>query len=156
MVSGACVIVQVMNERIPLPDYGEFAQMLYATCIISDPWIAGKERFRLNGVILSEEQAAQLNEAYICHQRTGRPFVHLKLACSLDGKIATRAGDSQWITGATARRRVHELRHAADAILCGAGPELLRDAFRLADVTLSQHQMDWEITGYVTKRSSIL
>ncbi len=46
-----------------LPTYGEFAQMLYATCIISDPWIAGKERFRLNGVILSEQHAAQLNQA---------------------------------------------------------------------------------------------
>ncbi|MBL8207578.1 MAG: glutathionylspermidine synthase family protein [Blastocatellia bacterium] len=58
-----------------LPTYGEFARMLYATCIISDPWIAGKERFRLNGVILSEEQASQLNQAaerigYIYHELT--------------------------------------------------------------------------------------
>ena len=64
-----------------LPTYGEFAQMLYATCIISDPWIAGKERFRLNGVILSEQQAAHLNEAaerigYLYHELTQIVLAH--------------------------------------------------------------------------------
>src|SRR5687768_14041925 len=52
--------------------------------------------------------------------RTGRPFVHLKLAASLDGKIATRTGDSRWITGVESRVRVHELRHECDSILIGA------------------------------------
>lgn len=70
---------------------------------------------------LLAEEAAQINEAYLHYMRTGRPFVHLKLAVSLDGKIATRTGDSHWITGAEARCRVHELRHAYDAILVGAG-----------------------------------
>jgi diaminohydroxyphosphoribosylaminopyrimidine deaminase / 5-amino-6-(5-phosphoribosylamino)uracil reductase len=63
----------------------------------------------------------KLNEKYLHFMRTVRPFVHLKLAASLDGKIATRSGDSRWITGPEARARVHELRHEYDAILIGAG-----------------------------------
>lgn len=52
-----------MTDTTSLPDYGEFARMLYATCIISDPWLGGRERFRLQGVTLTAEQAARLNEA---------------------------------------------------------------------------------------------
>jgi diaminohydroxyphosphoribosylaminopyrimidine deaminase/5-amino-6-(5-phosphoribosylamino)uracil reductase len=70
---------------------------------------------------LLEDEATRLNEAYIHSMRAARPFVHLKLACSLDGKIATRTGDSRWITGPESRARVHELRHRSDAILVGAG-----------------------------------
>lgn len=70
---------------------------------------------------LMAEEATQINEAYLHYMRTERPFVHLKLAVSLDGKVATRTGDSRWITGAESRARVHELRHASDAILVGAG-----------------------------------
>ena len=71
----------------------------------------------VTGVCL--EEAAQLNEAYIHFMRTARPFVHLKLAVTLDGKIATRTGESRWITGEAARARVHELRHSSDAIMVG-------------------------------------
>jgi diaminohydroxyphosphoribosylaminopyrimidine deaminase/5-amino-6-(5-phosphoribosylamino)uracil reductase len=70
---------------------------------------------------LLEREATRLNEAYIHSMRHGHPFVHLKLACSLDGKIATRTGDSRWITGEESRARVHLLRHQYDAILIGAG-----------------------------------
>lgn len=70
---------------------------------------------------LLAEEATRLNEAYIHYRRTGRPFVHLKMAVSLDGKIATRAGDSRWITGTEARTRAHELRHQYDAIMVGGG-----------------------------------
>jgi glutathionylspermidine synthase len=68
----------------PLPTYGEFARMLYATCIISDPWIAGKERFRLNGVILSQEQEQQLNQAaerigFLYHELTQIVLAHPEL-----------------------------------------------------------------------------
>lgn len=67
------------------------------------------------------QEASRLNEKYLHFMRTGRPFVHLKMAMSLDGKIATRTGDSRWITGETARARVHELRHEYDAIMIGIG-----------------------------------
>jgi len=70
---------------------------------------------------LMSEEAAQVNEAYLHFMSTGLPFVHLKLAVSLDGKIATRTGDARWITGPEARARAHELRHDYDAILVGAG-----------------------------------
>lgn len=70
---------------------------------------------------LLAHEAEQLNEKYLHFMRTSRPFVHLKLAVSIDGKIATRTGDSRWITGPESRARVHELRHEYDAILVGAG-----------------------------------
>lgn len=70
---------------------------------------------------LMATEASQLNEAYFHFMHTGRPFVHLKMAVSLDGKIATRTGDSRWITGEGARARVHELRHESDAIMVGGG-----------------------------------
>src|SRR5258708_26902801 len=59
--------------------------------------------------------------------RSGGPFVHLKLAVSLDGKIATRTGDSRWIAGAEARARAHELRHQYDAIMIGSGTVIAVD-----------------------------
>ncbi len=72
-------------------------------------------------------EAERLNEKYLHFMRTQRPYVHLKLAASLDGKIATRTGDSRWITGTQSRARVHELRHEYDAILIGAGTALADD-----------------------------
>jgi diaminohydroxyphosphoribosylaminopyrimidine deaminase / 5-amino-6-(5-phosphoribosylamino)uracil reductase len=68
---------------------------------------------------LLAEEASRLNEAYIHFMRTSRPFVHLKLAASLDGKVATFSGESRWITGVEARARGHELRHQYDAIMVG-------------------------------------
>jgi diaminohydroxyphosphoribosylaminopyrimidine deaminase/5-amino-6-(5-phosphoribosylamino)uracil reductase len=76
---------------------------------------------------LMSEEATRVNEAYLHYMSTGLPFVHLKLAVSLDGKIATRTGDSHWITGAESRARAHELRHEYDAILIGAGTASVDD-----------------------------
>jgi diaminohydroxyphosphoribosylaminopyrimidine deaminase/5-amino-6-(5-phosphoribosylamino)uracil reductase len=97
-------------------------------CPIEDPnpLVAGKgfEFLREKGIevvtgILKEEAEKQ-NEKYIHWHKTGRPFVHLKMAISLDGRIATRTGDSQWITGEEALKKSHLLRHEYDAILVGS------------------------------------
>jgi len=76
---------------------------------------------------LLAEEASRVNEAYLHFMRTGRPFVHLKLAVSVDGKIATRTGDSRWVAGPECRARAHELRHECDAILVGVGTALADD-----------------------------
>jgi diaminohydroxyphosphoribosylaminopyrimidine deaminase/5-amino-6-(5-phosphoribosylamino)uracil reductase len=68
---------------------------------------------------LMAEEATRTNEAYVHFMRTGRPYVHLKMAVSLDGKVATVNGDSRWITGEPARARVHDMRHQYDAIMIG-------------------------------------
>ena len=60
------------------------------------------------------------NEQFFHHMRSGRPFVHLKLATTLDGRIAAAGGDSKWVTGEQARLRAHELRAEAGAVLVGA------------------------------------
>src|SRR6056297_223853 len=68
-----------------------------------------------------EEAALEQNEAFFKFIRTGRPFVFLKCAATLDGRIATRTGDSKWVTGPASRQYVHELRHWADGIMVGVG-----------------------------------
>jgi diaminohydroxyphosphoribosylaminopyrimidine deaminase / 5-amino-6-(5-phosphoribosylamino)uracil reductase len=83
----------------------------------------GVEFLRQHGLQVTvgvhEERAKKLNEAFIKYVRTKRPFVIAKCAATLDGRIATRTGDSKWVTGEAAREFVHRLRHAVDAVMVG-------------------------------------
>jgi diaminohydroxyphosphoribosylaminopyrimidine deaminase/5-amino-6-(5-phosphoribosylamino)uracil reductase len=96
-------------------------------CPIEDPnpLVSGKgfERLRNAGIevvtgILADE-ASRLNEKFICWHRKKRPFVHLKLAMSLDGRISLKQSVSTVLSGEKALKRVHDLRHEHDAILVG-------------------------------------
>ncbi|WP_224815853.1 bifunctional diaminohydroxyphosphoribosylaminopyrimidine deaminase/5-amino-6-(5-phosphoribosylamino)uracil reductase RibD [Hasllibacter sp. MH4015] len=85
----------------------------------------GLDRLRAAGIAVEsgvlEAQAAEAHRGFVTRIQEGRPMVTLKLATSLDGRIATASGESQWITGPEARRRVHGMRMVHDAVLVGAG-----------------------------------
>ncbi len=76
---------------------------------------------------VQEAQARRLNSPYLMRLGQGRPWVIGKWAMTLDGKIATRAGHSQWISGEESRRRVHETRGRVDAIVVGIGTVVADD-----------------------------
>ncbi|MBM3924477.1 MAG: bifunctional diaminohydroxyphosphoribosylaminopyrimidine deaminase/5-amino-6-(5-phosphoribosylamino)uracil reductase RibD [SAR202 cluster bacterium] len=94
----------------------------------------GKSELEAAGikVILGEssQEIRELYEAFAKHIHTGLPFVIAKFAMSLDGKTATRAGHSQWVTGPDSRALVHDLRRASDAVMVGVNT-VLRDNPRL-------------------------
>jgi diaminohydroxyphosphoribosylaminopyrimidine deaminase / 5-amino-6-(5-phosphoribosylamino)uracil reductase len=98
-----------------------------------DPRVAGEgvRRLRAAGLAvetgLCAEEAGEINAGFFTRIRVGRPLVTLKLATSLDGRIATRLGESQWITGPPARERAHALRAAHDAIMVGTGTVIADD-----------------------------
>jgi diaminohydroxyphosphoribosylaminopyrimidine deaminase/5-amino-6-(5-phosphoribosylamino)uracil reductase len=106
---------------------------VYMAVLDPNPLVDGQGRALLEeaGIrtILGEcaQEATDLNEAYFTYITSGRPFVLAKFACSLDGKIATRTGESRWISGEESRRRVHELRDEVDAILVGADTAIADD-----------------------------
>jgi diaminohydroxyphosphoribosylaminopyrimidine deaminase/5-amino-6-(5-phosphoribosylamino)uracil reductase len=74
-----------------------------------------------------EQQAEELNRAFLYYSREGNPYITLKLASTLDGRIAAPDGNSKWITGGKARGAVHRLRGQVDAILVGVGTILADD-----------------------------
>jgi len=98
-----------------------------------DPRVAGRGIARLEAagievaLGLLGEEAAELNAGFLSLMRNGRPLVCWKTATTLDGKIATRTGESRWITGELARARAHLLRAASDAVAVGIGTALADD-----------------------------
>lgn len=92
-----------------------------------NPLVAGQgiERLRAAGVTvdigLREAEARRQHKGFFLSVSPGRPMVTLKLAMSVDGRIATASGESRWITGPAARRAVHAMRLASDAVFVGGG-----------------------------------
>lgn len=91
----------------------------------------GFRRLREAGIAVDvgvlEAEARRLNEVFLKYVTTNLPFVIAKCAMTLDGKIATRTGDSRWVTGESARRHVHEMRNEVDAILVGSRTVMMDD-----------------------------
>ncbi len=108
-----------------------------ARCVVAledpDPRVAGQGIARLKAAGIAVElglcraEAETVNAGYLLQRREGRPLVALKLATTLDGRIATASGESKWITGQAARSRAHLLRARHDAVLVGAGTALADD-----------------------------
>ena len=98
-----------------------------------NPLVCGKGTDRLNreGIRVYvgeyEQEAREINESYLKFITTGLPFVTAKFAISLDGKIATKTGDSKWISGEESRRYVHYLRYTSDAVMTGVNTVLADD-----------------------------
>jgi diaminohydroxyphosphoribosylaminopyrimidine deaminase/5-amino-6-(5-phosphoribosylamino)uracil reductase len=98
-----------------------------------DPRVSGKGHamLRAAGIAVTEgvlkAQATHLNAGFLKRVTQGLPFVTLKLAASLDGRTATATGESRWITGALARRKVHAMRLSHDAVMVGSGTVLADD-----------------------------
>lgn len=98
-----------------------------------NPLVSGRgfRRLRQSGIQVRsgvlEAECRALNEAFVKYITLGMPLVLLKIAASLDGKIATATGSSRWVTGREARRRVHDLRNRVDAVLVGIGTVIADD-----------------------------
>lgn len=98
-----------------------------------NPLVCGKgvQILRAHGVAVTEnilrEECDRLNEVFFHYIQTRLPFVVMKYAMTMDGKIATYTGDSKWITGETARNHVHKQRHQYTAIMAGVGTVLADD-----------------------------
>lgn len=106
---------------------------VHASTLDPNPQVAGRgvTILRDAGIAVhigdGEDEARELAEPHTKYITTGLPLVTVKFAVSLDGKIATRTGDSKWITGEESRTYVHQLRAASDAIMAGIGAVVADD-----------------------------
>ncbi|MDQ1909475.1 bifunctional diaminohydroxyphosphoribosylaminopyrimidine deaminase/5-amino-6-(5-phosphoribosylamino)uracil reductase RibD [Paenibacillus sp. GD4] len=111
----------------------EKVKRVVVACTDPNPLVAGSgiRRLREHGLEVTvgvlEREAIRLNEVFNHYILTRRPFVTLKTASTLDGKIAAHTGDSKWITNGTSRSFVHTLRHRHQAIMVGIGTVLADD-----------------------------
>jgi len=124
VASGVARVVATLGDPNPLVDGDGFRTLRSGGVEV------------MTGVLV--DRAARQNAAFLKHIRTGLPLVTLKMAASLDGKVAARDGSSRWITGEDARLEVHRMRAAADAVLVGAGTAFRDDpslTVRLPDAT---------------------
>src|SRR4051794_5141776 len=103
--AGIARVVSTIEDPNPLVSGRGFARLREAGVKVTTGLMAG--------------EASRLNEKFICWHTRGRPFVHLKLAVSLDGRISLSNSVSTALSGEESLRRVHELRHEYDAILVG-------------------------------------
>ncbi|HPD61736.1 MAG TPA: bifunctional diaminohydroxyphosphoribosylaminopyrimidine deaminase/5-amino-6-(5-phosphoribosylamino)uracil reductase RibD, partial [Thermodesulfobacteriota bacterium] len=100
---------------------------VYVGMMDPNPLVCGKgiRKLKEAGIEVAtgilEKECRRLNEVFIKYITTKRPFVILKAAASLDGRIAAESGDSQWLTNEKSREYVHRLRSAVDAVLVGIG-----------------------------------
>lgn len=112
-----------------------------------NPWVQGKGAAALRRAGLSvtigvaRAEARALNQSYGYWVQTGRPYVTLKAGMTLDGKLATAAGESQWITSSASRREVHHLRRVTDSVLVGVGTVLADDPSLTARTGLRCEQL---------------
>ena len=107
---------------------------VYIGAMDANPLVAGKgvEILKNHGVEVEtgilEEECRKLNEVFFSYITSGIPFVAMKYAMTMDGKIASNTGDSKWVTGEVARRHVHQLRKYYRAIMVGIGTILMDDS----------------------------
>jgi diaminohydroxyphosphoribosylaminopyrimidine deaminase/5-amino-6-(5-phosphoribosylamino)uracil reductase len=111
--AGVARVVAAMRDPDPRVDGRGFAMLRAAGIVVEE------------GLLEAEAQA--INAGFSRRIRAGRPLVTLKLATTLDGRIATHAGESKWITGPEARREAHAMRARHDAILVGSGTAVADD-----------------------------
>ncbi len=111
----------------------EGVKRVVVAAVDPNPQVAGSgiERLRSHGIevvtgVLAK-RSERLNETFNKYITTGMPFVTLKTASTLDGRLASRTGDSKWISNAAARERVHAMRHRHQAIMVGIGTALADD-----------------------------